>query len=202
MEINVYEILSTDSLSGSRIVINDNFKTLADGLNMLYNNITFDENKNMNLNNINSISSNEITTNTLSIRLNDGRYIIPTTCLSFNEDGHLLIKGENGNIDLDVNAALFNIVNIEPENENQTLLIESVENNIGPCVGGTIDHEFMYNDTYIVTVNTKIKMTATPSDGYSFLKWNNNVTANPYITTVSNLLKYKNKLVAIFKQNS
>ncbi|WP_296864549.1 hypothetical protein [uncultured Methanobrevibacter sp.] len=201
MEINVYEILSTDSLSGSRIVINDNFKTLADGLNMLYNNITFDENKNMNLNNVNSISSNEITTNTLSIRLNDGRYIIPTTCLSFNEDGHLLIKGENGNIDLDVNAALFNIVNIEPENENQTSLIDSVKYKIGPCTGGTIDYEFIPNND-IVTVNTKIKMTAIPLDGYSFLKWNDNATANPCITTVSHILKYKNKLVAIFKQNS
>ena len=56
MRIDVYEILTTNSLSGSRIIINDNFKMLAEGLNSLYNNIDISDDGKMSLNNIKTIN--------------------------------------------------------------------------------------------------------------------------------------------------
>lgn len=50
-----------------------------------------------------------------------------------------------------------------------------------------------------ITRHTKVRLTANPDEDYKFKKWNNGVTANPYITTVGNIISYKNKLAAVFE---
>lgn len=52
-----------------------------------------------------------------------------------------------------------------------------------------------------ITRNTKVRLTANPDEDYKFKQWNNGITANPYITTVSNIISYRNKLAAIFELN-
>ena len=54
----------------------------------------------------------------------------------------------------------------------------------------------------IITKNTRVRLTATPNDEskYKFVKWNNGIDANPYITTVDNIIKLSNKLTAVFKE--
>lgn len=50
-----------------------------------------------------------------------------------------------------------------------------------------------------ITRYTKVKLTANPNEDYKFKKWNNGITANPYITTVGNIISYRNKLAAVFE---
>jgi hypothetical protein len=100
MRIDVYEILSTNSLSGSRIIINDNFKILEEGLNSLFNNIDIDDDGNMTLNNIAGITTHKF-------EVTDGAN---KTSLIVDEHGHLLIKkvGTTNEM-LDVNAILSSL---------------------------------------------------------------------------------------------
>lgn len=64
MRIDVYEILGTNSLSGSRIIINDNFKMLEDGINEILQYVDIegeDSEKTVNIKNIDSIDTKKIT---------------------------------------------------------------------------------------------------------------------------------------------
>lgn len=102
MRIEVYEILATNSLSGSRIIINDNFKMLEEGLNSLYNNIDIDEEGKMTINDI-----YEMSTHKLTVSDNQNK-----TSLIVDENGHLWIKGiGEGSEMIDVNTVLSNLQN-------------------------------------------------------------------------------------------
>ena len=108
MKIDIYEILSTNSLSGSRIIINDNFKLLADGINRLYNNINIDEDDNMIISDI-----KEISTDTANIKnLNADNYSKNNqVCMKLDDNNHLIILDENGELTLDVNQFIFDMMN-------------------------------------------------------------------------------------------
>lgn len=101
MRIDVYEILSTNSLSGSRIVINDNFKMLEEGLNNLYNIVNVDEDtEKVNITNLESIST----------KLNQKNK--QTVCMRIDQTtGHLILCDELG--ELDVNNILRTLQNNE-----------------------------------------------------------------------------------------
>lgn len=49
---------------------------------------------------------------------------------------------------------------------------------------------------------TKITLTATPKDGYRFISWSNGVTANPYTTTVGNIIAQENRIEPIYTSES
>ena len=102
MRIDVYEILSTNSLSGSRIILNDNFKMLEEGLNSLYNNIDIDEDGKMTISDIAELSTHKLVVTDNS---NNNTLIV-------DENGRLLIKGNNGNM-INVNDVLSNLQNNE-----------------------------------------------------------------------------------------
>ena len=100
MRIDVYEILTTNSLSGSRIIINDNFKMLAEGLNSLYNNIDIDDDGKMSLNNIKTIDCETANIKNANIsNYSNGTKV----CMKIDENGHLILLDENGDLKLDVN---------------------------------------------------------------------------------------------------
>lgn len=103
MRIDVYEILSTNSLSGSRIVINDNFKMLEEGLNTLYDIVNIDEDtEKVSITNLESIST----------KLNQQRK--QTVCMKIDQTtGHLILLDENGELALDVNQFIIDSKNIE-----------------------------------------------------------------------------------------
>lgn len=111
MRIEVYEILATNSLSGSRIIINDNFKMLEEGLNSLYNNIDIDAEGKMTIANIEDISAKNIeATAFLKVTKlvdNDGN---PWAEIKKVGDySHLFLLDENGSLSLDVNTLLQNV---------------------------------------------------------------------------------------------
>lgn len=95
MSIKVYEILSTDSLAGSRLVINDNFTMLQDSLNALYNNITINDDSTMSINVEDANIKNFV---------NDSG----TTYMTFNDKGHLILLDSAGKLTLDVNKFIEN----------------------------------------------------------------------------------------------
>ena len=102
MRIEVYEILATNSLSGSRIIINDNFKMLEEGLNSLYNNIDIDEEGKMTINDIYEMSTHKFT-----VSDNQNK-----TSLVVDENGHLWIKGVGESSEMiDVNTVLSKLQN-------------------------------------------------------------------------------------------
>lgn len=103
MRIEVYEILSTNSLSGSRITINDNFKMLEEGLNNLYEIVNVDnETGKVSLTNIETIST----------RINQQRR--QTVCMKIDQTtGHLILLDENGELALDVNQFIIDSKNTE-----------------------------------------------------------------------------------------
>lgn len=103
MRIDVYEILSTNSLSGSRIVINDNFKMLEEGLNTLYDIVNIDEGtEKVSITNLESIST----------KLNQQRK--QTVCMKIDQTtGHLILLDENGELALDVNQFIIDSKNTE-----------------------------------------------------------------------------------------
>ena len=103
MRIDVYEILSTNSLSGSRIVINDNFKMLEEGLNTLYDIVNIDEDtEKVSITNLESIST----------KLNQQRG--QTVCMKIDQTtGHLILLDENGELALDVNQFIIDSKNTE-----------------------------------------------------------------------------------------
>lgn len=102
MRIDVYEILSTNSLSGSRIILNDNFKMLEEGLNSLYNNIDIDEDGEMTISDIAELSTHKLV---VTDNNNNNMLIV-------DENGRLLIKGNNGDM-INVNDVLSNLQNNE-----------------------------------------------------------------------------------------
>lgn len=92
MRIEVYEILATNSLSGSRIIINDNFKMLEEGLNSLFTNIHINEGK---------LSVNDL--EEVSIEVNGNT----KPCLKIDQsNGHIIILDKEGNLTIDVNELL------------------------------------------------------------------------------------------------
>lgn len=103
MRIDVYEILSTNSLSGSRIVINDNFKMLEEGLNTLYDIVNIGEGtEKVSITNLESIST----------KLNQQRK--QTVCMKIDQTtGHLILLDENGELALDVNQFIIDSKNTE-----------------------------------------------------------------------------------------
>lgn len=110
MRIDVYEILSTNSLSGSRIIFNDNFRMLADGINALYNNIDIDDHENMSIHDIKKLSANEAEINVVKTnKISNSQKV----CMSIDEHGHLILLDENGSLTLDVNQFI-----IDQQNQN------------------------------------------------------------------------------------
>lgn len=104
MRIDVYEILTTNSLSGSRIIINDNFKMLAEGLNSLYNNIDIDDDRKMSLNDIKMLNCETVNTKNANIsNYSNGTKV----CMKIDENGHLILLDENGDLKLDVNQFII-----------------------------------------------------------------------------------------------
>lgn len=130
MRIDVYEILTTNSLSGSRIIINDNFKMLADGLNSLYSNIGIDNDGKMSLNNIKTLNCETASITNANIRnFSNGTNV----CMKIDENGHLLLLDENGQLTLDVNTLL-----------TSDLLKNKVDTNIETNPSNdTVEHEYV-----------------------------------------------------------
>ena len=145
MRIEVYEILATNSLSGSRIIINDNFKMLEEGLNSLYNNIDIDEEGKMTINDI-----YEMSTHKLTVSDNQNK-----TSLIVDENGHLWIKGVGeGSEMIDVNTVLSKLQNNQHSGESESgsdeeydetaELMEQVAGNIqSVSEGGTVEYEYI-----------------------------------------------------------
>jgi len=130
MRIDVYEILTTNSLSGSRIIINDNFKMLADGLNSLYSNIGIDDDGKMSLNNIKTLNCETASITNANIRnFSNGINV----CMKIDENGHLLLLDENGQLTLDVNTLLTSCLLKNKVDAN----IETNQSN------GTVEHEYV-----------------------------------------------------------
>ncbi len=131
MRIDVYEILTTNSLSGSRIIINDNFRMLAEGLNNLYGNIDIDDDGNMSLSKIKSINGEKADIQ----KANIAEFLNKTkTCMKFDEKtGHLLILDENGDLTLDVNKFIIDSKSGKEESEEERLsrdLMEQVSSRV------------------------------------------------------------------------
>ena len=140
MSISVTEILGTDSLAGSRLVINDNFNVLADAVNdiLVYLNTSAGT-----LTNLTSL-----TTNTLTVGLSSPKLQITTSVFNI-----LANPSVQGNIDLqgnlyrdNVDSVLINEVttapsltkNIGSASAVPTYTIERVSNNGTPPVTVTM----------------------------------------------------------------
>jgi hypothetical protein len=131
MSISVTEILGTDSLAGSRLVINDNFNVLADAVNdvLVYLNTSSGT-----LTNLTSL-----TTNTLTVGLSSPRLQVTTSV--FNITANPVVQGNmnlQGNLYRDnVDSTLINEVttspsltkNIGSSSAVPTYTIERVSNN-------------------------------------------------------------------------
>lgn len=115
MAISVTEILGTDSLAGSRIVINDNFNILADEINLIevYFNPTAGS--------ITGLAS--LTTNTIKVGLSTTKLEITSSAFNIISDVNLI-----GNLNLEGNL-LRN--NIDPDIYSDTTLAPSYTANIG-----------------------------------------------------------------------
>lgn len=150
MRIEVYEILSTNSLSGSRITINDNFKMLEEGLNNLYEIVSIDDDtEKVSLTNIEKIST----------KLNQQRK--QTVCMKIDQTtGHLILLDENGELALDVNQFIIDSKNNQhsggSESESESgeeydetaELMEQVAGNIqSVSEGGTVEYEYIDDET-------------------------------------------------------
>jgi hypothetical protein len=86
--INIKELLGSDSISKSRIIINDNFKLLADELNVIgdYFNASTGELKGLNI----------LTTETFQVGLNVPKFLINSSGISLNDTSIKL----NGNTEI------------------------------------------------------------------------------------------------------
>lgn len=115
MAISVTEILGTDSLAGSRIVINDNFNILAEEINLMevYFNPTAGT----------LAGLNSTTTNTLKVGLSTVKLEITSSAFNIISDVSLI-----GNLNLEGNL-LRN--NIDPDIYSDTTLAPSYTANIG-----------------------------------------------------------------------
>lgn len=106
MPISVTEILGTDSLSGSRLVINDNFNILASEINAMevyFNPIAGT------LNNLNDIKTNSL------------RVGLSTVLLDINASTFNILRPVNMTGDLNLNGAGLIRNNINPQTLDETL---------------------------------------------------------------------------------
>lgn len=130
--MRIKEILRTDSLAGSRIVINNNFKNTKaevdqlnryfdfEGVGLIYHD---DEGENTP---INYINSKEIITSKIQGDENFTVYKNDLPCIKFNENGNLLIRHGN-KCDLDVDKEIENLKNNVVDEEG---IANRVENHI------------------------------------------------------------------------
>lgn len=108
MSVRIKEILKTDSLAGSRIVINNNFKAIKADIATIDDFFIFDEDTNdrvglksplLKCNNIEAETIKNLENKELVFYKNN----LP--CLKFNENGHLIIR-KDSTLDLDLQATL------------------------------------------------------------------------------------------------
>lgn len=115
MSISVTEILGTDSLAGSRLVINDNFNVLADAVNDI---LVYLNTSSGTLTNLTST-----TTNSLTVGLSSPKLQVTTSIFNITADPVI-----QGNIDLQGNLYRNNI---DPILVNEITTAPGLSKNIG-----------------------------------------------------------------------
>lgn len=104
--IRIKEILKTDSLAGSRIIINSNFKNLKNEFTEIDNFFKFDKDTNTRVALTSPyIESDEVITKKITGADNLEIYSSDIICARFNNDGELVIR-DNSELTLNVNQSL------------------------------------------------------------------------------------------------